>query len=179
MPQTRGIAEASRSAKTLLQVVRSDTDFDGDPQRFDCRIVAKQHSHGLFRNGGEARGCPVEASSTSAPLDLVPSISDADVDAGDCSAGRATARCACKSPRIGLAASTSAAPAIAAKQGRVRAGHGAGTVDRPEMRTFGDKEGALRLRPGDLSRLEGEGADLSRAGGLPTPADAENSGTST
>jgi hypothetical protein len=43
---------------------------------------------------------------------LVPSGSDTGVDAGGCYARRATAMRACKSPRIGLRASTSACPAI-------------------------------------------------------------------
>jgi len=49
-------------------------------------------------------------------LQVVPSRSDAGVDAGGRSATRATARGACKSPRIGRWASTSATPAIAAKR---------------------------------------------------------------
>jgi hypothetical protein len=46
--------------------------------------------------------------------------SDEGVGAGGCSATRATATCACKSPRIRLTASTAAAPATAIKQVRVR-----------------------------------------------------------
>jgi hypothetical protein len=47
---------------------------------------------------------------------VVPSISDARVDAGGCSTTRATGRRARKSPRIGLRASTSTTRAAAAKQ---------------------------------------------------------------
>ena len=47
---------------------------------------------------------------------LVPSGSDAGVEAGSCKDARATARCACKSPRIRLQASTSACHAIHAEE---------------------------------------------------------------
>ena len=53
-------AEPITEARRLLQLVLSDTDFGVDLQRSGCRIVAKQHSHRLFRNGGEARGCSAE-----------------------------------------------------------------------------------------------------------------------
>ena len=49
---------------------------------------------------------------------------------------RATARGACKSPRIGRRASTSATPATAAKEGRRRSR----TAERADMRTFGEEE---------------------------------------
>ena len=51
---------------------------------------------------------------------FVPSRSDVGVAAGGCFAARMTVRCACKSPRIGLPASTSAAPATAATRSAAR-----------------------------------------------------------
>ena len=49
-------------------------------------------------------------------LEVLPSISDAGVEVGGCSATRATARCACNPPRIAPRASTSATPAAATKR---------------------------------------------------------------
>jgi hypothetical protein len=79
---------------------------------------------------------------------LVPS----GVDAGGCSATRASARCACKSPRIGRRASTFATPAIAAKRDCRPIPPEDPTVDHPEMRACGEQEvcgdarGATRFR---------------------------------
>lgn len=58
----------------------------------------------------------------------------------DRSARRATARCACKFPRVGLPASTLGVFRDHRKQGRRCASHGAGRVDGPGMRTFGELE---------------------------------------
>jgi hypothetical protein len=66
---------------------------------------------------------------------LVPSSSDAGVGGGGCSATRATARCACKSPRIGLPASASAAASTAAKHAF---GRSVPALGRPEIRTSRD-----------------------------------------
>ena len=71
---------------------------------------------------------------------LVPSTSDAGVDAGGCSATGATGMRACKSPRIGLPASTFAAPTIAEKDGSRRASPHAGACRPREMRTFDEQQ---------------------------------------
>lgn len=61
-------------------------------------------------------------------LVVVLSSRDTGAHAGGCSATRAAARCACRSKRIELPASTSATPATAAKQGCGPAAHEAGVA---------------------------------------------------
>ena len=77
------------------------------PQQIEGRSLAtastRQFSHPRI-------AVRIRQSPASLPA-VVPSSSDAGVDAGGCYAGRATATRACKSPRIGLRASTSACPA--------------------------------------------------------------------
>jgi hypothetical protein len=80
----------------------------------------------------------------SALLRLVRTGREVAVDEGGCSPTRARARCACRSSRIRPAASTSAAPAIAAKEGSRRGRSQRRTVEGVEMRTFGEDRGRER-----------------------------------
>ena len=94
-------------------------------------------------------------SSDASPLLLVLTRSGAAVDAGGCSAAGATARCACKPQRMGPPASTSAALAIAAKQGSAQPVAPTGRAeDAGESRDW---------RRGGLGPLRGLGPALSMA----------------
>ena len=72
---------------------------------------------------------------------LRPSVNSGDpcIGPGDRSATRRTATCACKSPRIGQPASTSATPAASAKQARAPIPPHGRKVDDAAMPEFGDK----------------------------------------
>ena len=71
---------------------------------------------------------------------LVRTGSQVGVDEGGCSPTRARARCACRLSRIRPAASTPAAPAIAAKEGSRCGRSRRRTVEGMEMRTFGQQQ---------------------------------------
>jgi hypothetical protein len=84
---------------------------------------------------------------TSVPL-LVRTTSEVGVEEGGCSAPRATARCACRSPRIRPAASTPAAPATAAKQVRGPVAHDAGVAGEATGCASGDEQVPRHRRAG-------------------------------
>ena len=75
--------------------------------------------------------------------------SEVGVDEGGCSPTRARARCACRSSRIRPAASTPAAPAIAAKEGSRRSRSQRRTVEGVEI-TFGECQVAGTTAAGAL-----------------------------
>ena len=72
--------------------------------------------------------------------------SDVGVDDGGCSATRATARCACTSPRIRPRARTSVTAATAAKEGSRCGRSQRRTVEGVEMRTFGEERVRCQAR---------------------------------
>ena len=120
----RAEAVVARSGSPRLDV----GDCDSAPSLLDRRFLASTITScvGIDRTKGrpgrDHRGIarPGEAVISSLPalalLQLVRLGSDAAVEAVGCSATRATARRACKPPRIGPRASTSATPAAATKR---------------------------------------------------------------
>ena len=84
---------------------------------------------------------------------LVPSSSDARVDAGRCSVMRAAARCACPSPRIGTPASIG------------------GSRNRAATQLAGQNERPVLRRPAELDR-EGPAGERSSADKLGDMGDA-------
>jgi hypothetical protein len=105
----------------------------GGTQHSSSRDIGRQSSD--ENRPGRGRGVPWQSPSSppsrrSGSVDrvvlLVRTGSEVGVDEGGCSPTRARARCACRSSRIRPAASTPAAPAIAAKEGRGRVAHDAG-----------------------------------------------------
>ena len=71
-----------------------------------------------------------------------PEPSDPGAGPGERSATRETGSCACRSPRIGPPASTSATPATSTKQARSAVPPDGRTLDDTAMPKFGDEQGA-------------------------------------
>ena len=82
--------------------------------------------------GGDARSV----------VEIVRTGSEIGVDEGAARTRERQRGRACKPPRIGPSASTSATPAIAAKEGSRFGRSQRRTVEGMEMRTFGDEQGA-------------------------------------